>query len=109
MELNKLMELNDQNFKGEVEDFSGLALVDFFAVWCGPCRMMAPIMEELSEEYKNKVKIIKMDVDANPGTAQKYGIMSIPTIILFKGGKKIEELIGAQSKEYLQELINKNI
>jgi thioredoxin 1 len=103
------MELNDQNFKSEVEDFSGLVLVDFFATWCGPCRMMAPIIEELSEEYKDKAKISKMDVDVNLGIAQKYSIMSIPTIILFKEGKKIEELVGAQNKEYLQELINKNI
>jgi thioredoxin 1 len=103
------MQLNDQNFKSEVEDFFGLALVDFFATWCGPCRMMVPIIEELSEEYKGKVKISKMDVDANVETAQKYGIMSIPTIILFKDGKNIEELTGAQSKEFLQELIDKNI
>lgn len=104
------MQLNEQNFQTEIKNFSGIALVDFFATWCGPCRMLAPIIEELAEEYKNnpEVKIGKINVDENQALAEEYGVMSIPTLILFKNGQKIETIIGLRDKETLKELINKN-
>ncbi len=105
------MQFTDQNFQQEVEQNKGVVLVDFFAEWCGPCRVMGPIIEELAEELKDKqgVKIGKLNIDENQDTAGKYGVMSIPTLILFKDGKKIEQLVGLQDKESLNNLINKNL
>jgi thioredoxin 1 len=105
----KSMILNDQNFSTEVEN-GGLVLVDFFADWCGPCKLMGPIIEELVEEYKDKnVKIGKLNVDEAKVTAEKYGIMSIPTVILFKNGKVVWQASGVQSKESLKEMIMREI
>lgn len=104
------MQITDQNFKNEVEESKGIVLVDFFAEWCGPCKAMAPIIEELAEEYKGKegVKIGKLNIDENEETAQKFNVMSIPTLILFKGGKAIKTLIGLQDKDTLKSLIENN-
>ncbi|MCK4553979.1 thioredoxin [Candidatus Parcubacteria bacterium] len=102
------MQLTNQNFKQEIEENKGLALVDFFASWCGPCKLMSPIMEELAEDYKDKgILIGKVDIDAEKEIAEKYSVMSIPTLILFKGGEAVEQLIGYQEKEVLEELIKK--
>ncbi len=111
MENIKNMQFSDQNFQGEVEQASGLVVVDFWAPWCGPCRMMAPIIDELAEEMKNdnRLKVGKLNVDENQGMAEKYGIMSIPALIIFKNGKIVEQLTGFRSKEEIKDLIQKHI
>ena len=103
------IEINDSNFKSEVTDSAVPVLVDFWAPWCGPCRMIAPILEELAKEYDGKVKVVKINVDDSPNTASEYGIRSIPTLILFKDGKVFEQTVGAQSKENLKQLVDKSL
>ena len=105
------MQFTDQNFQQEVEQDKGLVLVDFFAEWCGPCKVQGPIVEELAEEFKEKegVKIGKLNIDENQETAQKFNVMSIPTLILFKEGKPLETLVGMQDKDSLKGLIDKNL
>jgi thioredoxin 1 len=93
--------VSDQNFKAEVLDSATPVLVDFWAVWCGPCKMIAPIVEELAKEYNGKLKVAKMDVDSNPKTAMDFGIRSIPTLLVFKGGTVVEQIIGAVPKRHL--------
>ena len=87
--------VTDQEFQGSVLDSDTPVLVDFWAEWCGPCRAIAPLLDELSTELAGKVKIVKLNVDDNPGTASKYGVRSIPTMILFKGGEAADMKIGA--------------
>jgi thioredoxin 1 len=101
------MQFTDQNFEGEVLKSDKPTLVDFWAEWCGPCQMMGPIIEELAKELEGKFKIGKMNVDENRETASKYGIMSIPTLIIFKDGKEAKQLVGLQSKESLKEELEK--
>jgi thioredoxin 1 len=96
----------DSNFESEVLKHDGLVLVDFFAEWCGPCKMMAPTIEKLSEEYKGKVKIGKMDVDNNQNVSMKYEIQSIPTLIFFKNGEMVDKMIGFQSAEALKQKLD---
>lgn len=100
------MIFTDDNFEEEVLKSELPVLVDFFAEWCGPCKMLGPIVEELAGEYDGKVKIGKLDVDANPTVAGKYGVQSIPTLIFFKGGEEGEKLMGFQSKEALKEKLD---
>ncbi len=95
--------LTDQNFDQEVLKTNKPVIVDFWAPWCGPCQLMGPIIEELAEETGEKVVVGKLNVDENPITAQKYGVMSIPTLIIFKGGIIIDQIIGVQPKEVLKE------
>jgi thioredoxin 1 len=99
-------ELTDQNFQKEVLESETPVLVDFWAEWCSPCLMLAPIIKEIDEEYKGKLKVGKLDVDRNPDTAVKYGIMSIPSLLLFKNGKVETQLIGYQSKKSIIEKLN---
>ncbi len=100
-----IIELTDANFQSEVLDHKGVVLVDFWAPWCGPCRMIAPILEELAEEYQGKVKIGKVNVDENQQYARNYGIASIPTLLLFKDGKLVDRAIGAMPKPHLEQFI----
>lgn len=99
--------VTDQNFDAETKE--GLVLADFWAAWCGPCKMIAPVLEELDVELGDKVKIVKLDVDENPETAGKFGIMSIPTLLLFKDGEVVDKMIGFQPKEALAERINAHV
>src|SRR5690606_26379072 len=96
----------DQNFKQEVSE--GLVLVDFWAAWCGPCKMIAPVLEELDADMDDKVKIVKLDVDENQQTASEYGIMSIPTLLLMKNGETVDKVVGFRPKEALAELVEKH-
>lgn len=89
----------DTNFKAEVLESKKPAIVDFWAPWCAPCRIVSPIIDELSEEFEGKIKVGKMNVDENPKMASNYGVMSIPNIVFFKDGKPVKTMIGAQSKE----------
>ncbi|MBO9345860.1 MAG: thioredoxin [Chloroflexi bacterium] len=93
--------LTDANFEQMVEQRKGVALVDFWAEWCGPCKMIAPIVEQIAEENGDKMLVGKLDVDANGETAMKFGVMSIPTLILFKDGEPVERLVGYRPKEQL--------
>lgn len=92
------LEFSDSNFNEEVLNSDTPVLVDFWAEWCGPCRMIGPIVEELSAEYQGKVKIGKMNVDHNPEVPMKYGIRSIPTLLVFKGGELVDKIVGAVPK-----------
>ncbi len=98
--------ITDQNFDSEVLNSELPVLVDFFAQWCGPCKMLAPIIDELASEWEGKVKIFKLDVDKSPETAQKYGVMSIPTLIFFKKGEEVERITGALPKDSLEAKLN---
>ena len=93
--------VNDDNFKQEVLNSNLPVLVDFWAAWCGPCQMIAPVVEEISEEYKDKLKVCKLNVDEAQMTASEYGIMSIPTLIIFKNGQVVDKVVGAVSKQVL--------
>lgn len=97
----KPLQVDDQTFQNEVIKSTTPVLVDFWAIWCGPYKMIAPIVEELAKEYDGKLKVTKMDVDANPQTAMQFGIRSIPTLLIFKGGQVVEQIIGAVPKRHL--------
>jgi len=99
----KPMEFTDQNFSAEVLQSDKPVLVDFWAVWCGPCKMIAPFVEELAGEFEGKAKVGKLDVDNNQETAIKYGVRSIPTVLVFKGGKVVDTIIGAVPKVQLKQ------
>ncbi len=101
---NKMtVEVTDNNFKQEVLESDKVVLVDFWAPWCGPCQMMGPILDELSEKVGDKFKIAKLNVDENPNTASEYGIMSIPALKIFKGGQVVKEFTGVQDGGVLEE------
>ncbi|ERT68068.1 MULTISPECIES: thioredoxin [Cetobacterium] len=102
--MGKVLSLNNSNFKGEVIESKGLVLVDFWADWCGPCKMLAPILEELSGE--TEAKICKVNVDESGDLAGDYGIRSIPTMIIFKDGVKVDQIVGLRQKSELLEKLN---
>ena len=103
------LKLTDQNFDSEVIKSSVPVLVDFWAEWCGPCRLVGPILEELAPEYKGKLKIGKLNVDDNQDAPTKFGVMNIPTMIVFKNGKESERIVGAMSKLELQKKLDRAI
>ena len=97
-----LMEVTDTSFEQEIEKHEGLAIVDFWATWCGPCRMVAPILDQLATEYTGKVKVTKLDVDTNQKTAMRFNVRSIPTILFFKNGKVVDTVVGAQPRANIE-------
>jgi thioredoxin 1 len=105
--MSDLLKLTEQNFEQEVVKSDVPVLVDFWAEWCGPCRMIAPIVEELANEYTGKLKVCKIDVDAHGSIAQQFRILSIPTVIIFKGGKVASQIVGAVPKKEFQKHIDK--
>ena len=107
--MSKPIELNDENFDQELTSSQVPVLVDYWAEWCGPCKMVAPVLEEIAEEYEGKLLIGKVDVDSNRDSAAKQNVMSIPTLILFKDGKPIDQRIGALSKVQLEEFLEEYI
>lgn len=99
--MSNAVEVTDADFATIIEKHDGLAVVDFWAAWCGPCRMISPILEQLAVEYAGQVKVAKLDVDANVQTATRFNVRSIPTILFFKGGKLVDHVIGAVPKSQL--------
>ncbi|MBR9909870.1 MAG: thioredoxin TrxA [Gammaproteobacteria bacterium] len=104
-----IVHVTDASFEAEVLNAEGPVLVDFWAEWCGPCKMIAPILDELADDYKGKIKICKMDVDANQSTPGKHGIRGIPTLIIFKNGSADATKVGALSKTQLTDFINASL
>lgn len=102
-------ELTDSTFQAEVLDSDKLSLVDFWAAWCGPCRMVGPIIDELSDEYEGKALIGKIDVDANQEIPMKYGVRSIPTLLFIKNGEVVDKIVGAAPKSTIEEKLNQHM
>ena len=100
-------EVSDQTFQKEVLEADKPAIIDFWAEWCAPCRQIAPIIKELAAEYGDRVKIVKMDIDSNPGTPGQYGVRAIPTILAFKDGQVVEQLQGARPKADFQSMVDR--
>jgi thioredoxin 1 len=100
------LKVDDGSWDQDVTKAPGLVMVDFWAVWCGPCQMVAPIVEELANEYAGKLRVLKLNTDENPEIAGRYQVMSIPTIIFFKDGKPVEKLVGARPKRQFKEVID---
>ncbi len=105
----KPIELTESNFQDEVIKSATPVLVDFWAGWCGPCKMIAPVVEELAKEYDGKLKVGKMDVDANQDLSGQLGIRSIPTLLIFKGGRVVDQVVGAVPKRILVERLSKHL
>ncbi len=103
-----IVNVSDQSFSTEVEQ-GGTVLVDFWAPWCGPCKMIAPVLEQIDSEVGTKLKIAKVNVDDNPESAGRFGVMSIPTLIVFKDGKPVDKVIGFQPKEALMAAVGKHL
>ncbi|MBD0372723.1 MAG: thioredoxin [Pyrinomonadaceae bacterium] len=102
-------EVSDSSFEKDVLQSDQPVLVDFWAAWCAPCRMLAPTVEAVAEKYAGNARVVKLNVDENPAISQRYGIKGIPTLILFKGGKEEERVVGATSKEAISRMIDKHV
>jgi len=109
MSVSNLTQVTDDQFEGEIEKHEGLAMVDFWAEWCGPCKVIAPVLEQLAQEYDGKVKVAKLDVDANQKTAMRFNVRSIPCVLFFKDGEHIDTVIGAVPKTRLVEKIEQHV
>ena len=107
--MSNVIELNDSNFDDEVVKSDLPVLVDFWAEWCGPCKMIAPSVEKISEEYSDKLKVGKLDVDSNPNISSTFGIRSIPTLLIFKNGSPVYHIVGAVSKEVISAKVDSHI
>ncbi len=105
----KPVDISDNQFQEEVIEANVPVLVDFWASWCGPCRMVAPVLEEMAQEYQDRLKVVKVNVDENPDTASRYSVMSIPTMILFKNGEVLETLVGVRKKDELSGIVEQNL
>ncbi|MGY3870110.1 thioredoxin TrxA [Aeromonas crassostreae] len=106
---DKIVQLSDASFEADVIKANGPVLVDFWAEWCGPCKMIAPILDEISQEYEGRVTVAKLNIDHNAETAPKYGIRGIPTLLLFKNGEVAATKVGALSKTQLKEFLDGNL
>ncbi len=104
-----IVTLTSSNFDDEIKEAATPILVDFWAEWCGPCRMVTPVLEKLADEYAGKARVGKVNVDEHSGLAAKFGVQSIPTLLLFKEGKVVEQFIGATSRDVLAELLDKHV
>lgn len=109
MASDAIIELSDSTFETEVVKSDLPVLVDFWAPWCGPCRAIAPLVEEISSSYEGKIKVGRMNVDENQSTTMKFGIRSIPTIIMFKGGEAVDQIIGAVPKGEIERVVDKSL
>ena len=109
MASNAIMEVNDSNFDQDVLKSDKPVLIDFWAAWCGPCRALAPIVDELATAYEGKVTVAKMDVDRNTATPMRYGVRGIPTLLVFKGGQVKEQIVGYVAKEQIQKALDKHV
>ena len=104
-----IINATDASFDTDVVNSDGLVLVDFWAAWCGPCKAIAPVLEELAEDYQGRVKIVKVDVDANPQSAARFGIRSIPTLFVFKNGERVETVVCGRPKSEFAALLDKHL
>ena len=100
--MSNVLHVTDATFEAEVEKHDGLAIVDFWATWCGPCRMIAPILDQLAVEYQGKAKVAKLDVDSNVRTSARFNVRSIPTLLFFKQGRVVDQIIGAVRREFIE-------
>jgi thioredoxin 1 len=106
MTAKNIVQVTDQNFETTVGGSTQLVLLDFWATWCAPCKMLRPVVEELATEYEGRVVVAELDVDANPVTASKFGVLSIPSLILFRSGKPADRIVGYKPKAYLRQKID---